>query len=281
MEQINWMRKPLLTDPVAIIAFEGWSDAANIASGCIEHLSCNYDVEPFAELNSENFYNFQMRRPVIEIQGIGDRRFHWPQTSFYAIENFSKERDVVLVFGEEPAMKWKSYSDVISDALVELGITEAVTLGAFFGQVAHTLPVPIFGVSDDPTFHSRYDILSTDYSGPTGITSVVGQSLRDRDVDTSGLWAAVPHYLSSGGYPKGMSALLNKMSNILNLDIDDSGILAEGQQFETKITKAMENSEDLAEYVAKLEEAEFQLNDVSEENLVEQIEDFLKGDGNL
>ena len=78
-----------------------------------------------------------------------------------------------------------------------------------------------------------------------------------------------------------MSALLNKMSNILNLDIDDSGILAEGQQFETKITKAMENSEDLAEYVAKLEEAEFQLNDVSEENLVEQIEDFLKGDGNL
>ncbi len=71
------------------------------------------------------------------------------------------------------------------------------------------------------------------------------------------------------------------MSNILNLDIDDSGILAEGQQFETKITKAMENSEDLAEYVAKLEEAEFQLNDVSEENLVEQIEDFLKGDGNL
>ena len=281
MEQINWMRKPLLTNPVAIIAFEGWSDAANIASGCIEHLSCNYDVEPFAELNSENFYNFQMRRPVIEIQGIGDRRFHWPQTSFYVIENFSKERDVVLVFGEEPAMKWKSYSDVISDALVELGITEAVTLGAFFGQVAPTLPVPIFGVSDDPTFHSRYDILSTDYSGPTGITSVVGQSLRDRDVDTSGLWAAVPHYLSSGGYPKGMSALLNKMSNILNLDIDDSGILAEGQQFETKITKAMENSEDLAEYVAKLEEAEFQLNDVSEENLVEQIEDFLKGDGNL
>ena len=93
MEQINWMIKPLLTNPVAIIAFEGWSDAANIASGCIEHLSCNYDVEPFAELNSENFYNFQMRRPVIEIQGIGDRRFHWPQTSFYAIENFSKERD--------------------------------------------------------------------------------------------------------------------------------------------------------------------------------------------
>ena len=78
-----------------------------------------------------------------------------------------------------------------------------------------------------------------------------------------------------------MSALLKKMSSILNIDIDDSGILAEGQQFETKITKAMENSDDLAEYVAKLEEAEFQLNDISEENLVEQIEDFLKGDGSL
>ena len=281
MEQINWMRKPLLSNPVAIIAFEGWSDAANIASGCVEHLSCNYDVEPFAEMNSENYYNFQMRRPVIEIQSIGERRFHWPQTSFYAIENFSNNKDVVLVFGEEPSMKWRSYADVISDALVELGVSEAVTLGAFFGQVAHTLPVPIFGVSDDPTFHSRHDILSTDYSGPTGITSVVGQALRDKNVDTSGLWAAVPHYLSSGGYPKGMSALLNKMSSILDISIDDSGVLADGQQFETKILKAMENSEDLAEYVAKLEEAEFQLNDMSEDTLVEQIEDFLKGDDTL
>ena len=145
----------------------------------------------------------------------------------------------------------------------------------------NTLPVPIFGVSDDPTFHSRHDILSTDYSGPTGITSVVGQALRGKDITTSGLWAAVPHYLSSGGYPKGMSALLNKMSSILNISIDDSGVLAEGQQFETKILKAMENSDDLAEYVAKLEEAEFQLKDFSEETLVEQIEDFLKGDDTL
>jgi proteasome assembly chaperone (PAC2) family protein len=222
-----------------------------------------------------------MRRPVIEIQSIGERRFHWPQTSFYSIENFSNDKDVILVFGEEPAMKWKSYADVISDTLVELGVSEAVTLGAFFGQVAHTLPVPIFGVSDDPTFHSRHDILSTDYSGPTGITSVVGQALRGKDITTSGLWAAVPHYLSSGGYPKGMSALLNKMSSILNISIDDSGVLAEGQQFETKILKAMENSDDLAEYVAKLEEAEFQLKDFSEETLVEQIEDFLKGDDTL
>ena len=278
MEQINWMRKPLLSNPVAIIAFEGWSDAANIASGCVEHLSTNYDLDPFAELDSENYYNFQMRRPVIEIQNIVDRKFHWPQTSFYAIENFSTNKDVILVFGEEPSLKWRSYSDVISDALVELGVSEAVTLGAFFGQVAHTLPVPIFGVSDDPTFHSRYDILTTDYAGPTGITSVVGQTLRDKDIETSGLWAAVPHYLSSGGYPKGMSALLNKMSLILNIDIDDSGVLEEGQQFETKITKAMENSQDLSEYIAKLEEADFQLNDISEEKFVEQIEDFLKGD---
>ena len=78
-----------------------------------------------------------------------------------------------------------------------------------------------------------------------------------------------------------MSALLNKMSSILDISIDDSGVLADGQQFETKILKAMENSDDLAEYVAKLEEAEFQLNDMSEDTLVEQIEDFLKGDDTL
>ena len=220
------------------------------------------------------------RRPVVEVKAIGERNFHWPQTSFYSIEDYKLKREIIMVFGEEPSMKWKKYSENISNTLMDLGVKRAVTLGAFFGQVAHTLPVPIFGVSDDPTFHSRFNVLPTNYSGPTGITSVVGHDLRKNGIETSGLWAAVPHYLSSGAYPKGIGALLNKTSEILKIDIDDSGIQSEGQQFETKISKAMENSQDLAEYVSKLEEAEVNIEDsFSEDNLVEQIEDFLNNEG--
>jgi len=276
MEDVVWYRKPLLSEPVAILAFEGWSDAGNTATGCIENISCTYDVEPFAELDSDSFYNYQMRRPIVEVKDFGEREFHWPQTSFYSIEDFKLKKDLILVFGEEPSMRWKEYAKNIKDVLVELGVKRAITLGAFFGQVAHTLPVPIFGVSTDPTFHSRYNILNPNYSGPTGITSVVGQTLSESEIETTGLWAAVPHYLSSGGYPKGMSALMNKTSEILKIDIDDSGIQTEGQQFEVKINKAMENSEDLAEYVSRLEESEISLeNSFSEDTLVQQIEDFL------
>jgi proteasome assembly chaperone (PAC2) family protein len=276
MEDVVWYRKPLLSEPVAILAFEGWSDAGNTATGCIENISCTYDVEPFAELDSDSFYNYQMRRPIVEVKDFGEREFHWPQTSFYSIEDYKLKKDLILVFGEEPSMRWKEYAKNIKDVLAELGVKRAITLGAFFGQVAHTLPVPIFGVSTDPTFHSRYNILNPNYSGPTGITSVVGQTLSESEIETTGLWAAVPHYLSSGGYPKGMSALMNKTSEILKIDIDDSGIQTEGQQFEVKINKAMENSQDLAEYVSRLEESEVSLeNNFSEDNLVQQIEDFL------
>jgi hypothetical protein len=238
MEDVVWYRKPLLSDPVAILAFEGWSDAGNTASGCIENICGTYDVEPFAELNSEGFYNYQMRRPVVEVKAIGERNFHWPQTTFYSIEDYKLKREVILVFGEEPSMKWKKYSQ------------------------------------------NRFNVLPTNYSGPTGITSVVGHDLRSNGIETSGLWAAVPHYLSSGAYPKGIGALMNKTSEILKIDIDDSGIQSEGQQFDTKISKAMENSEDLAEYVSKLEEAEVSIEDsFSEDNLVEEIEDFLNSEG--
>ncbi|MDA2969936.1 MAG: PAC2 family protein [Actinomycetota bacterium] len=276
MEDVVWYRKPLLSEPVAILAFEGWSDAGNTATGCVENISCTYDVEPFAELDSDSFYNYQMRRPIVEVKDFGEREFHWPQTSFYSIEDYKLKKDLILVFGEEPSMRWKEYAKNIKDVLVELGVKRAITLGAFFGQVAHTLPVPIFGVSTDPTFHSRFNILNPNYSGPTGITSVVGQTLSENEIETTGLWAAVPHYLSSGGYPKGMSALINKTSEILKIDLDDSGIQTEGQQFELKINKAMENSQDLAEYVSRLEESEVNLeNNFSEDNLVQQIEDFL------
>ena len=282
MDDVIWHRKPLLSEPVAVLAFEGWSDAGNTASGCIENLCNNHDVDPFAEVNSENFYNYQMRRPIVDVKEIGERNFHWPQTSFYSIEDYKSSNDVVLVFGEEPSMRWKTYSENIANVLIELGVKKAVTLGAFFGQVAHTLPVPIFGVSDDPTFNSRYNVLPTNYSGPTGITSVVGHELRNSGIETSGLCAAVPHYLSSGGYPKGISALLHKSADILQIEIDDTGIQSEGQQFETKIKKAMENSEDLAEYVSKLEDAELTIednfSDDSNENLVQQIEEFLNNE---
>ena len=111
---------------------------------------------------------------------------------------------------------------------------------------------------------------------------MVGHELRNSGIETSGLWAAVPHYLSSGSYPKGISALLNKSAEILKIDIDDTGIQSEGQQFETKIKKAMENSEDLAEYVAKLEDAELTLEDTfsddSDDSLVQQIEEFLNNE---
>ena len=169
-----------------------------------------------------------MRRPIVDVKEIGERNFHWPQTSFYSIEDYKSTNDIILVFGEEPSMRWKTYSENIANTLIELGVKKAVTLGAFFGQVAHTLPVPIFGVSDDPTFNSRYNVLPTNYSGPTGITSVVGHELRNSGIETSGLWAAVPHYLSSGGYPKGISALLHKSAEILKIDIDDTGIQSEG-----------------------------------------------------
>jgi hypothetical protein len=111
----------------------------------------------------------------------------------------------------------------------------------------------------------------------------VGQELRNNGIETSGLWAAVPHYLSSGGYPKGIGALLNKSAEILKIDIDDSGIQSEGQQFETKINKAMENSEDLADYISKLEDAELTIDedsftDDSNKDLVQQIEEFLNNE---
>ena len=137
MDDIIWHRKPLLSEPVAVLAFEGWSDAGNTASGCIENLCSSHDVDPFAEVNSENFYNYQMRRPIVDVKEIGERNFHWPQTSFYSIEDYKSTNDIVLVFGEEPAMRWKTYSEQIANTLIELGVKKAVTLGAFFGQVVN------------------------------------------------------------------------------------------------------------------------------------------------
>ena len=89
MEDVVWYRKPLLSEPVAILAFEGWSDAGNTATGCVENLSCTYDVDPFAELDSDSYYNYQMRRPIVEVKDFGERNFHWPRLLFILLKTTS------------------------------------------------------------------------------------------------------------------------------------------------------------------------------------------------
>ena len=280
MDLIRRFDRPDLRRPRAIVALEGWGDACDAASGAAEYLLGQTEVEPFAVIDPEEFYDFQVRRPIVEIDEEGVRNLSWPATRFFALERPGEEHDLVIVLGEEPNMRWRTFARTLVQVLDEAGVEKLATLGAFVGQVAHTLPVPIIGVATDSEDVQRHDLLTSRYEGPTAAISVVLEASRESGMPALSLWAATPHYLAANSNPKAMLALLSKASAVLNVDFDTAELEKISAEFEDKVEKATDSSSDLADYVRRLESAGSEglsgLDDDDPTQLIEDIEQFLR-----
>lgn len=278
MNVVEWEDQPVLRNPVAMVAFEGWNDAADAASGAVGFILDQFeDIEPFAIILPEDFFNFQSRRPDVEIGDGGTRDITWPVVGFYAIPLPEQERDLVVVLGEEPHYRWLTFVGHIVDVLQAVGVQEVITLGAFIGQVAHTLPVPIIGVATDPSIVERHQLMTSDYEGPTGITGVLNVSCAEAGIDAISLWAATPHYLAANDNPKAMLALLSQAVLIAGITIDATELAVEAGEFDSRVNQAMDTSQDLSVYVHRLEEGSGEtISPAVTDQLVDEIEQFLK-----
>ncbi len=282
MDPIRRFHRPQLRRPTAVVAFEGWNDACDAASGAVAYLISQFDVEPFAVIEPEEFFDFQARRPHVEVDEGGTRSLTWPDTRFFAVRLPDRDRDVVLVLGEEPNLRWKTYARLVAQVLTDCDVELVVTLGAFIGQVAHTQPVPIVGVATDPEMVVRHDLMRSRYEGPTGIVGVLLEACREAGMPAVSLWAATPHYLAANPNPKAMRALLRRAEGIGRLGVDTAELDEVVSEFEAKVDAAMEASDDLSDYVRRLE-GEAEVDDASlnadarsSARLIEDIEEFLR-----
>ncbi|MGH9215670.1 MAG: PAC2 family protein, partial [Acidimicrobiales bacterium] len=84
MDHLHWRSRPVLQRPVLLVAFEGWNDAGDAASGAVRYLIDRYDAELVAEIDPEDFFDFTSTRPQAELGDDGVRRISWPSTEVYA-----------------------------------------------------------------------------------------------------------------------------------------------------------------------------------------------------
>lgn len=285
MDPIRRFSHPELRRPKALVAFEGWSDACDAASGAAAYLLGQLDAEePFAAIDPEEFFDFKDRRPIVEVDDGGTRSLSWPATRFYGIHQPDAEHDLVVVLGEEPNLRWRTFARLVAQLLDESGVEQAVTLGAFAGQVAHTVPVPVIGVATDPDLVARLGLLTTKYEGPTAIVSVVLEACRETGIQAVSLWAATPHYLAANANPKAMLALLREAERVVDIAFDTDEMETAADEFGERVAEAMGSSSDLANYVKRLEQGAWdgEFLDRGEdagEQLIEDIEQYLRNQG--
>ncbi|MCU0281338.1 MAG: PAC2 family protein [Acidimicrobiia bacterium] len=282
MDPIRRLGRPALRHPRALLAWEGWNDASDAASGALAYLLGQFELEPFVVIEPEEFYDFQVHRPRVKVAEGGTRRLTWPATRFYAVELPEQPGDLVIVTGDEPNLRWKTYSRLVAQVLSDVDVEAVATLGAFIGEVAHTVPVPLIGVATDPALLAAHRLSASGYEGPTGIVAVFLEACREIGVPALSLWAAVPHYLAANPNPRAMLALLTRAGEVLGASFDTAELQKVAEEFQERVDAAMAENETFQTYVRRLEaearsEVRPGLDPRGGDRLISEIEEFLKG----
>ncbi|MFF5976259.1 PAC2 family protein [Streptomyces sp. NPDC012769] len=269
---------PELIDPVMVAAFEGWNDAGDAASAAVAHLDREWKGEVFAALDAEDYYDFQVNRPTVWLDG-GVRKITWPTTRLSVVRiGGEKPRDLVLVRGIEPSMRWRSFCNELLGFAHELGVEMVVILGALLGDTPHTRPVPVSGVTSDPDLARTMELEETRYEGPTGIVGILQEACTHAGVPAVSLWAAVPHYVSQPPNPKATLALLNRLEDLIGLRIPLGELPEDARAWQLGVDQLAAEDSEVAEYVQTLEEARdtAELPEASGEAIAREFERYLR-----
>jgi predicted ATP-grasp superfamily ATP-dependent carboligase len=268
-----------------VCAFRGWNDAGDAASSAVSFLASALGASRFARIDSEEFYDFQANRPCVQFNDSGEREIAWPTVEVFEAAAPRAPRDLVLVQGVEPSMRWRAFSSHLIDLAEALGVQLVVSLGALLGDVPHTRPVAMTGHASDPSLMERLGMQASTYEGPTGIVGVLHSACAQAGLPSASLWAGVPHYVAAAANPKAALALVRRLEGLIGVSVDVSELESAAADYERQVGLAVQSDPDIQAFVERLEQAvesdeEVSLEDVpSGDILAREFQRFLRQRG--
>ena len=291
MVDVEIHKIPALRKPVMLVAFSGWNDAAEAATGAASHIlgawtdaehAINDQVgvvpELIADIDPEEFYDFQVNRPIVDIDESQIRSLTWPGAQIFGLATPNFDFDFIIVRGVEPSMKWKTFTHDLLDLADDLEVQTIITLGSMLADAPHSRPIIVTGSGAHPELAKRLGVEVSSYEGPTGILGVIADACLRRGLDAISLWAAIPHYASNSPSPKATLALINAVEDFLEISLPQGDLHADSLEWESEVDELAREDSDVAEYVKALEESKDSalLSDVSGEDLARELERFLR-----
>ncbi len=290
---------PFGTGRLLVVAFEGWNDAGEAASGAVRTLKELLDLYPIAEVDPEDYFDYQFNRPSVAADDEGNRQLIWPGVTVYGPTrphsgpregladdaglrvSGNNSSNIYLLLGTEPSRGWKTFTREILDVVETNEITSIVFLGAMLADVPHSRPITVFTSSENAAVRAQLGVERSGYEGPVGILSVLGDAAERAGVPTMSIWASVPHYVHNAPSPKATLALIDKLEEIVDVVIPRGELVTEAAAWESGIDALAGGDDDMASYIEQLEQARDTVDspEASGEAIAQEFEKYLRRDG--
>ena len=279
-----------------VVAFEGWNDAGEAASGAVRTLKQLLDLYPIAEVDPEDYFDYQFNRPSVASDDDGNRQIVWPGVTIFGptqpnskpVAGIADDADLLvsgnngsniyLLLGTEPSRGWKTFTREILEVLESNEITSIVFLGAMLADVPHSRPISVFTSSENAAVRAQLGIERSGYEGPVGILSVLGDAAERAGITTMSIWASVPHYVHNAPSPKATLALIDKLEEIIDIVIPRGELVTEAAAWESGIDALAGDDDDMASYIEQLEQARDTVDspEASGEAIAQEFEKYLR-----
>jgi len=269
---------PALRSPVMIFAFGGWNDAGEAATGAISHLLSTWPHSIIAKFDPEDFYDFQVNRPMVFVDDSKIRQIVWPTTEVFGVLTPQLPFDLVLVKGLEPSMRWKTFTNDLLDLAEDLEVHMILTVGSLLADTPHSRPISVSGSGSHPDIAKRLGVEVSRYEGPTGILGILQEAAQRRGIDAISLWAAIPHYASGSPSPKATLALINALEDFLDISIPLGDLPEQSKAWEASVDEMAREDSEIADYVRQLEASkdETELPEATGESIAREFERYLR-----
>jgi proteasome assembly chaperone (PAC2) family protein len=288
MDHVEFDRESPSNLTTMVMAFGGWVDAGQAATGTLRHLVRDLSAARLARIDPEHFFVFTQERPEVRLRPDGERDVHWPRSEFFAWQPESGRDGLLLFCGGEPHQRWRAYTKTFLDVAERCGVKRIVSLGALLAGAPHTRPIRVTARCSDPTWRSVVEAWGIyrrpTYEGPTGITTVILEAAEQRGMSHLGFMGQAPHYLQNTENPAAIQALLTHVARLLQLTPDMSSFAEAIQEFRTQCDREVARSKATREHVQQLEqqydatasEERQALGELDSEKLMQDLQDFLR-----
>jgi proteasome assembly chaperone (PAC2) family protein len=291
MDHVEFDRDPPTNLTTMVMAYGGWIDAGQAATGALRHLVRDLSAARVARIDPEQFFVFTQERPDVKMREDGGRDIHWPRSEFFACHPWEGRDGLLLFHGPEPHQRWRAYTNAFLDVAERCGVKRIVSIGALLAGAPHTRPVRVTGRSNDPTWRSVLESWGIyrrpTYEGPTGISTILLDAAEHRGISNLGFMGQAPHYLQNGENPAAIQALLASVARLLHLTLDMSKFAEAIQEFRTQCDREVARNRATREHVQQLEQQydataseEGQapaIGELDSDKLMQELQDFLRG----
>lgn len=266
------IEQPEMVDPVLLVAFDGWIDAGSAGTGALDWLVG--DRTPFVRFDADELFDFRDQRPIHELREGVIESFDWPGVTMTAVP--VDGRDLVILTGTEPALRWRRFVESVAELSVELGVVELIGVGGIPWAVPHTRPIPVLTTSSDP---ARIPASDEHPEGlirvPAAVSRAIEVELTAAGIPAMGFWARVPHYVGVDFHAAALT-LIERISRHLGVGFDVSALAAEAEAQRIHLDAITDARPDIATMVERLETVVDQDVPASGEDLAAEIERFLR-----